>query len=99
MVATHNFTLLQLKVAVAVAVEHPELHLIQAAQAAVVPDIQAQQSELEDLQVKDFQEVQAVKDRQHTVAVVVAVLVKLEVLEQVHQMVVAVKAATEYSTL
>jgi hypothetical protein len=76
-----------------------ELHLIQAARVAAVPDIQAQQSELLDLQVKDFQEVQAVKDRQHTVAVVEAVQVKLEVLEQVHQMVAVAKAATGYSTL
>jgi hypothetical protein len=99
MAVTQSLTLPQPKVVVEVEVEHLELHLIQAAQVAAVPDIQAQQSELEDLQVKDFQEVQAVKDRQHTVAVVAAVQVKLEVLEQVHQMVVAVKAATEYSTL
>jgi ABC-type Fe2+-enterobactin transport system substrate-binding protein len=76
MAVTQSLTLPQPKVVVVVVVEHLELHLIQAAQVAAVPDIQAQLLELLDFKAKDLPEVQAVRARHHTVEVEVEVLVK-----------------------
>jgi hypothetical protein len=73
MAETPFLTLPQPKVAVEVAVEHLELHLIQAARVAAVQDIQAELLELLDFKVRDLPEVQAVRARQHTEVVAAVV--------------------------